>query len=881
MKKNYLPQMRKVIAICVVLLPFSCNRIDYEFPFQDPELSIEARVDDLVGRMTIEEKIGQMMNSAPAIERLGVPEYDWWNEALHGVARAGLATVYPQAIGLAATWDEDMMFRVSTAISDEARAKHHDFASRDKRLRYQGLTIWSPNINIFRDPRWGRGQETYGEDPYLTGKLAVQFIRGLQGDDPNYFKTIATVKHFAVHSGPEPERHAFDAVTNQRDFLDFYMPQFEMGIKEGGAYSAMCAYNRYNGEACCGSDTLLNGILRNEWGFDGFIVSDCGAIADIYRDHKIVATPEEAAALAVKSGTDLNCGETYQYLKGAVEKELISESEIDAAVKRLFIARFRLGMFDPPEKVKFAQIPYSVVDSDENKELALESARKSIVLLKNENNLLPLKKDAGTVAVIGPNADQWLMLLGNYNGIPSDPVTPLRGIREKLEGQSKVIYAQGSQLADGMPVYEIVPVNVFSQDVQAEYFDNKDLSGEPLFSEKVGNIDKNWFDKAPREDMKDDDFGVRWTGVVKPELTGMYQLGIISVCKTQVYLDDSLMTRTAYAYRDEYGDPRLNRSEPILLEAGKEYNVRVEASETYGDAQVQLVWAKPQEQLKQEAIEAAKQADVVVMCMGLTAGMEGEEMRVDIDGFRGGDRTKLDLPAAQQELIRDIHQLGKPVVLIVMSGSAVALNWEDENIPAILQAWYPGQEAGRTVADALFGDYNPGGRLPVTFYKSVNDLPPFDQYEITTQTYRYFPGEPLYPFGYGLSYTSFEYDNLEHASEYNAGDTVKVKSTVTNTGQMAGDEVVQLYVSREEAPVRTAIRELKGFKRIHLQPGESAEVEFTLPSDAFAYIDENNQKTTAPGNFTISIGGGQPGSRYEKASGGKCVAGKIRLNSFQ
>jgi len=622
---------------------------------------------------------------------------------------------------------------------------------------------------------------------------------------------------------------------------------------------------------------LLNGILREEWGFDGFIVSDCGAISDIYKFHKLVETPEEAAALAVKSGTDLNCGETYKHLKGAVEKGLISEEEIDKAVKRLFTARFRLGMFDPPEKVKYAQIPYSVVDSDENKKLALEAARKSMVLLKNENNLLPLKKDVGTVAVIGPNADQWLMLLGNYNGIPSDPVTPLRGIREKLEGKSKVIFAQGSQLAEGMPVYEIVPASVFAQGVQVEYYGNKDLSGEPLFSEKAENIDKNWFDKAPREDMNDDDFGVRWSGVVAPQLSGMYQLGIISVCKTQVYLNDSLIARTSYNFRDEYGDPRLDRSDPIYLEAGKEYHVKVEASETYGDAQVQLVWAKPEERLKQEAIEAARQADVVVMCMGLTPGMEGEEMPVDIDGFRGGDRTELDLPAAQQELIRDIHRLGKPVVLVVMSGSAVALNWEDANIPAILQAWYPGQEAGRAIADVLFGDYNPGGRLPVTFYKSVADLPPFDQYEIATQTYRYFPGEPLYPFGYGLSYTKFEYDDLQHVSECNAGDAVKVKAVVKNVGDMAGDETIQLYVSREDAPVKTAIRALKGFKRINLLPGEFAEVEFTLAPEAFAYVDENGRKIVAPGNFTISVGGGQPGSKYEKASGSKCLIGKIRL----
>ncbi|MFZ6000421.1 MAG: glycoside hydrolase family 3 protein, partial [Bacteroidota bacterium] len=399
------------------------------FPFLDTTLTIEQRVDDLVSRMTLEEKISQMVNDAPAIERLQVPRYNWWSEGLHGVARAGLATVFPQAISLGATWDEQLLFEVSTAVADEARAKHHNFTSKDKRFIYQGLTLWSPNINLFRDPRWGRGQETYGEDPFLTGSLGVQFVRGLQGDDSVYFKTIATVKHFAVHSGPEPERHSFNATTSEEDLRNTYLPHFEKVVREAHPYSVMCAYNRYNGEACCGSPGLLGDVLRNEWGFDGYIVSDCEAITDIYKFHKIVPTPEEAATLAVKSGTDLECGKVYLSLKDAVAKKLITEKEIDIAVKRLFMARFRLGMFDPPEKVKYAQIPYEVVDSKEHRALALEAARKSMVLLKNEKNILPLKKDLGTVAVIGPNADQWLMLLGNYNGVPSEAITPLRGIR--------------------------------------------------------------------------------------------------------------------------------------------------------------------------------------------------------------------------------------------------------------------------------------------------------------------------------------------------------------------------------------------------------------------------------------------------------------------
>jgi beta-glucosidase len=441
-KKHSMELFFSIVLFISVNL-FVTGQQKYEFPFLNPGLSLSARVDDLISRMTMEEKISQMMNTAPSIDRLYVPAYDWWNECLHGVARAGVATVYPQAIGLGATWDQELIFRVSTAISDEARAKYHEYIRNGSRKRYQGLTFWTPNINIFRDPRWGRGQETYGEDPFLTGKIAVQFIKGLQGDDPKYFKTIATVKHFVVHSGPEPERHSFDAVTDKRDFMETYSPQFEMGIKEGKAYSLMCAYNRYNGETCCGSEMLLNGILRTEWGFDGYVVSDCGAIADIYKGHKVVATPEEASAMAVKAGTDLECSTVYRNLKAALEKNLIKEEEINIAVRRLFVARFRLGMFDPPEMVKYAQIPFSVLDCQKNKELAKETALKSMVLLKNDNNTLPLKKNLKTIAVIGPNSDQTFVLLGNYNGTPSDPVTPLRGIKEKLAGTTEVIYAQG------------------------------------------------------------------------------------------------------------------------------------------------------------------------------------------------------------------------------------------------------------------------------------------------------------------------------------------------------------------------------------------------------------------------------------------------------
>ncbi len=796
-----------------------------------------------------------------------IPEYNWWNECLHGVARAGLATSFPQAIGLGATWDEDLMFRVSTAISDEARAKHHDFVRKGSRLIYQGLTFWSPNINIFRDPRWGRGQETYGEDPFLTGKLAVQFVKGLQGDDPKYLKTIATLKHYAVHSGPEPGRHSFDAVISERDLRETYLPHFEMGIKEGKAWSVMCAYNRYMGEPCCSSVELLNDILRNEWGFEGYVVSDCGAISDIYEGHRIVETPEEASALAVKSGCDLECSSVYQSLIEAVKKGLITEQEIDISVKRLFTARFKLGMFDPPEMVKYASIPYNVVDSKENKELALEAARKSIVLLKNENGFLPLKKEKGTVAVIGPNSDDWYMLLGNYNGLPSDPVTPLRGIKEKLSGISDVVYAKGCELAEGIPSYETVPaMALYRGDNQygliTEYYNNLDLKGTPSFTGIDSVLDAVWSEGAPREDMDSDNFSVRWTGELMPVHSGFYELGIITTCKANLYLNDSLIVNTPYHFRDEYGDPRLRKSDSIALEAGKRYKIKVEAVESYGDARIQLVWSEPetirQQELKKQALDAARQGNVIIMCMGISPRLEGEEMDVEIEGFHGGDRTSLELPGIQKDLIRDIRALGKPVILILFNGSALAVNREDKNIPAILEAWYPGQAGGNAIADVIFGDYNPAGRLPVTFYRSVDDLPPFEDYNMKGRTYRYFEGEALYQFGYGLSYTTFKYDNLTLEKQCKACESVDLSVDVRNTGKLAGDEVVQIYLKNLEATVPVPKYTLVGFKRIHLQPGENRTVNFSVPSDAFSVINEENRRVIIPGQFEFYAGGRQP-----------------------
>ena len=877
-------QLLKLTTLALILfLHNSCHRNAppdnakdslAKMPFMNPDLPVDQRVDDLVSRMTLEEKIGQMMNAAPAIPRLGIPEYNWWNECLHGVARAGLATVFPQAIGLGAAWDEDMQFRMASAISDEARAKHHDFARKGKRLIYEGLTFWSPNINIFRDPRWGRGQETYGEDPWLTGRLAVRFIKGLQGDDPHYFKTIATVKHFAVHSGPEPERHFFDAQVDERDFRETYLPQFEMGVKEGGAWSVMCAYNRLHGEACCGSSRLLTTILRKEWGFQGYVVSDCGAIDDIYQHHKIVPTPEEAGALAVKAGCDLECATTFTHLTAAVANHIITEQELDVAVKRLFTARFKLGMFDPAERVKYAAIPYSVVDSKQHKALALEAARKSIVLLKNDHQLLPLKKDLKTLAVIGPNADEPTMLLGNYNGLPSKAITPLEGIREKLGAATNILYAKGCELADGLPSFIPVPATALSHDgtpgLKADYYPDKDFKGHVLFTTVETVLDDNWGDGAPRKDMDDDNFGVKWNGDITPGKTGLYQLGIITTCKVNLYLDDSLIANTSYHFRDEFNDPRLRKSAILPLQAGKKYRVRVEAGESYGDARVQLVWSIQQAsmagQLKAAALAAARQADAVVLCMGLSARLEGEEMDVNIAGFKGGDRTSLDLPKVQEDLIRAIAATGKPVVLVLLNGSALAVNWEDQHLPAIVEAWYPGQAGGQAIADVLFGDYNPAGRLPVTFYRSLKDLPAFGDYAMAGRTYRYFKGAVLYPFGYGLSYTRFHYDSLHVDTPTTPTDSLRLTIRVQNTGSIEGDEVAQVYISSLDAHVPVPIRSLRAFRRIHLQPGEEQTLRFSVAPDAFTVIDDKMQRVHLAGRYAIAAGGGQPNSPRQSTS---------------
>jgi beta-glucosidase len=828
--------------------------------YLNPKLPLEQRVNDLISRMTLEEKVSQMMNAAPAIPRLGIPQYDWWNEALHGVAFSGVATVFPQAIGLGATFDPQLVNRVATVISDEARAKYHEAQRQRNYNRFYGLTFWSPNINIFRDPRWGRGQETYGEDPYLTSRLGVAFVKGLQGDDPKYLKLVSTPKHYAVHSGPEPERHRFDAAATERDLRETYLPAFRATVVEARAASVMCAYNRTNGEPCCANTHLLGDTLRGEWGFNGYVVSDCGAIDDIYKRHNFLKTAEEASALAVKRGTDLECGESYKALVNAVKQGLISEAEIDRAVKRLFDARFRLGMFDPPEMVPYSKIPFSANDSPEHRQLALNAARESIVLLKNENNTLPLRKNLKSIAVIGPNADEVQVLLGNYNGQPSRATTPLAGIRQRVSSQTKVLYALGTTLTEVSAVP--VPASVLrgpegEGGLKAEYFSNKELKGVPALTRVDREVDFDWGMMNPAPGVPADDFSARWTGKLVPPMTGKYRFGAVADDGVRVYLDGKLIAEdwTEHAPATVTGE--------VTLEAGKSYDIKMEYFESKIGAVAKLVWQPPAVKIESpyaEAIRVAKQADTVVLVLGLSPRLEGEEMNVREPGFLGGDRTDIKLPARQQALLEAVAATGKPVVLVLLSGSALAVNWANEHIPAIVQAWYPGEEGGTAIAEALFGDYNPAGRLPVTFYKSVDQLPAFDNYQMDGRTYRFFKGEPLYPFGHGLSYTRFKYSGLTISSpRVGPAEKVLVSVEVENSGTREGDEVVQLYLTDRDASVRVPIRSLAGVERVHLKPGERRVVKFTIEPRQLAVITNDGRTVVEPGEFKITIGGKQPG----------------------
>lgn len=867
-----------VLAACIIFnsLTVSAQQAATDYPYRNPALSVEERVNDLVSRMTLKEKADQLLYTAPAIPRLGVPSYNWWNEALHGVARAGYATVFPQAITVADTWDESLMFQIANAISDEARAKYHEFQRRGKTGIYQGLTFWSPNINIFRDPRWGRGHETYGEDPFLTGRMGYEFVRGMQGDDPKYLKTVATAKHFAVHSGPEPLRHSFNAKISDVDLFETYLPAFRTLVVDGGVYSVMGAYNMFRDYPCC-ANPILYGILRNDWGFKGYVVSDCWAISDFYTFTKFAKDPVEAAAQAIKAGTDLECGVDYKNLVAAVERGILSESDIDRAVKRVFTARFKLGMFDPDNIVPYAQIPFFVNCSDYNNSLARQAARESIVLLKNNDGILPLKKDIRSVAVIGPNADNWEALIGNYNGIPKDPVTVLRGIKNKLAPDTRIVYAEGSDLAEGVHNLTVIPSRYLQtsdgvEGASGEYYNNREMKGEPVFTRVDDQINFYWEHFSPSKELPDDNFGVKWTTWLTAPETGTFALGCWASSGYELLLDGKKIV----SGRSEHS--AFNNEYAVNLEAGKKYKLELFYRNYSGDADVKLLWARPRTDMLEKAVKAAGEADAVVLVLGLSQRLEGEEMNIKIDGFMGGDRTSLDLPGVQEKLLDAVTATGKPVVVVLMNGGALSVNSAQAKASAVLLAGYPGQQGGNAVADVLFGDYNPAGRLPVTYYKSVDQLPPFENYDMKDRTYRYFTQEPLYPFGYGLSYTTFSYTNLEIPEKAVTGSEIPVKVTVTNTGKVTGDEVVELYLTDEKASTPRPVRQLEGFSRITLKPGESRVVELKLSPRQFSIINNRDKRVIEPGYFKISVGGKQPGFKgYADPQFTQVLTGRIKL----
>lgn len=846
------------MAVLAILLSSSCNEKPQDYPFRNPDLPVEERVDDLLKRLTTEEKVGQMMNSTPAIERLGIPKYDWWNEALHGVARAGQATVFPQAIAMAATFDDDALYKTFTMVSDEARAKYHRYQQDKEYDRYKGLTFWTPNINIFRDPRWGRGMETYGEDPFLTERMGIAAVKGLQGDDPKYFKTHACAKHYAVHSGPEWNRHEFDVTVSPRDLWQTYLPAFEALVKEGNVQEVMCAYNRFEGKPCCGSDKLLIDILRNSWGYEDIILSDCGAINDFWEKdkqtprHETHLDAESASAEAVLSGTDLECGSSYRSLIQALKDGKITEEDLDTSLRRLLKGRFELGMFDPDERVPYAQIPYAVVESPEHVAQALDMARKSMVLLKNRNHTLPLSKSIKKIAVVGPNAADSTMLWANYNGFPTHTVTILEGIRNKVPG-AEVIYELGCNHAADF-IIEDLGGNIScpaGQGFASEFYNNTEFEGEPVYkgtARQLHYITGGNIRFAPNVNLTN--FTARFTGEFEAPTTGEVEVKISGNDAFRLFIGDE---KVAEVWENEYGAERTYR---LNAEKGKRYPVRIEYMQRTGSADLNFQIGTRKTVDCKATADKVKEADVIVFVGGISPRLEGEEMPVHVEGFRKGDRTDIEIPKVQKEMVKALKATGKPVVYVLCTGSALALNWEEAHLDAILNAWYGGQEAGTAVADILFGDYNPSGRLPVTFYKSTDQLPDFEDYRMKGRTYRYMTEAPLYPFGYGLSYTDFSYKNARLSfDKITKGQSVTLTFDIANTGGMDGGEVAQVYIKNPNDP-EGPIKALKAFVRVDVKAGETQEIHLELPPKAFQSFDDHTQTMEVrPGKYQILYGG--------------------------
>ena len=847
--------------------------------YLDPSQPIEARVDDLIKRMTLEQKAQQLVNQARAIPDLKVPAYDWWSEALHGVANAGTATVFPEPVGLAATFDDSLIHQMAIVIGTEARAKHNQAVRAGRRDIMEGLDFWSPNINIFRDPRWGRGQETYGEDPFLTGRMGVAFVTGLQGDDPKYFRVISTPKHYAVHSGPETSRHTIDVQVSKHDMEDTYLPAFRATVTEGKAESVMCAYNRVNGQPACANTFLLQDQLRGAWKFSGYVVSDCDAIVDIYQGHKFVKSQAEAAAVAIKAGMDNECADFFTITKDdhdykpfvdAVKQGLLTEADLDVSLRRLFTARMRLGMFDPPEMVPYAKTPDSEIDSAPHRELALKIARESMVLLKNDGTL-PLAAGVKKILVVGPLADSAQVLHGNYSGTASHAVTALEGIRKQF-ASAQVSFEAGTNFLREHPV---IPTSMLSTEdgkpgLKGEYFSGA-ISGAPQLVRVDPYVDLQLSHPDAHalpvpDGMKD--FSVRWTGFLTPAESGTYQVGLMGSMQ-RLWLDGKLIVDDAILH-----DPNPQLA-TVQLEKGHRYAIKAEYQA--GGRTTKLIWLSTSVDPLVAAVSAARQADVVVAVVGITSKLEGEEMKVDVPGFKGGDRTSLNLPAEEEALLGALKGTGKPLVVVLMNGSALAVNWANDHANAILEAWYSGEEGGTAIAQTLAGVNNPAGRLSVTFYKGVEQLPEFEDYAMKNRTYRYFTGEPLYGFGHGLSYTTFEYSGIKLSNpQLQAGNPLDVEVDVKNTGKRDGDEVAELYISFPKLP-GAPLHALRGFTRVHLKAGAQTHVKLTLSPRDLSYVNQAGDRFVSTGDYLITIGGGQPGSGAPHADSHLMIQGEQKL----
>jgi beta-glucosidase len=837
-------------------------------PYLNPSLPIEQRVNDLISRMTLEEKASQLVNQARAIPRLQILAYDWWSESLHGVMRDG-TTEFPEPIGLASTFDAPAIHTMAIAIGTEGRIKHAQYVRAGHSDIFEGLDFWAPNINIFRDPRWGRGQETYGEDPFLTAHLGSAFVTGMQGDDPKYYRTISTPKHYAVHSGPESTRHQANVEVSKHDMLDTYLPAFRATVTEAKAASVMCAYNSINGQPACANEFLLVDQLRDKWKFQGYVVSDCEAVRNIFNGHHFAPTQAQASAISLHDGMDNECidftvkltdDHDYAPYVEAVQKGYLKESDVDLALRRLFTARMKLGMFDPPDAVPYNKIDESLLDGPAHRAMALKLANESMVLLKNDGTL-PLKIDGTKIAVVGPLADQTRYLLGNYTGIPTHIVSVMEGLRAEFP-KAQLNYVPGTVFLskDASPVPPTLVTLDGKPGVRATYYGVKDM----LSLNNLANIGTLLTTRVepgiglateppPSPPADKPLLIVSWEGTFTPTESGEYNLGLQGQGHMRLYLDDKVV---AMAFHTNGVETKTGRA---VLEAGHPYALKVVYRGEPGNHPT-LVWAKRETQPSAEAIAAAKNADVVVAVVGITSELEGEEMAVSEDGFKGGDRSSLDLPKPEENLLKAVAGTGKPVVVVLVNGSALSVNWAKEHANAILEAWYPGEEGGRAIAQTLAGVNNPGGRLAVTFYTGVDQLPAFEDYSMANRTYRYFSGTPLYPFGYGMSYSQFAYSNAKLSTQkLSAGDPLTVEADVKNTSQRDGDEVVEVYLTFPKlagAPNRA----LRGFTRVHIAAGQTQHVSLTLQPRDLSHVSDDAHILVSPGAYMLSIGGGQPGT---------------------